>query len=84
MNGQKVNFEGLPTHIAPSGWTVAMTHAGGPPKWTIKKMRPKRRQGEREVEGRMQSECQLSGQPKADSAIYRDDFEIADNSAKLR
>ena len=37
MSAQKMTFEDLPIGVAPSGWTIAMTHAGGPPKWEIVK-----------------------------------------------
>src|SRR5215471_3529615 len=30
-----VHFAGTPLGAVPAGWTVAMTHAGGPPRWEI-------------------------------------------------
>ena len=33
--GQVVNFDHVATGALPRGWTVAMTHEGGPPKWEV-------------------------------------------------
>ena len=32
---QIVNFDSAPVGSAPPGWTVAMTHTGGAPKWVV-------------------------------------------------
>lgn len=37
LRAQKVNFDGFAAGVAPSGWTIAMTHAGGSPRWEILK-----------------------------------------------
>jgi len=34
---QSVNFDSSPVGTVPAGWTVAMTHAGGAPKWEVLK-----------------------------------------------
>lgn len=34
---QVVNFDSAATGSVPAGWTVAMTHAGGAPKWEVRK-----------------------------------------------
>jgi len=34
---QTVNFDSSPIGTVPAGWTVAMTHAGGAPKWEVLK-----------------------------------------------
>jgi hypothetical protein len=34
---QTVNFDSSPIGTVPTGWTVAMTHAGGAPKWEVLK-----------------------------------------------
>ena len=34
---QSVNFDSSPIGAVPNGWTVAMTHAGGAPKWEVLK-----------------------------------------------
>jgi Domain of Unknown Function (DUF1080) len=35
IHGDVIRFDGSAEGSLPSGWTVAMTHAGGPPKWQI-------------------------------------------------
>ena len=35
LPGQVIRFDGLPEGGLPPGWSVAMTHEGGPPKWQI-------------------------------------------------
>ena len=35
IHGEVVQFDGSAVGTAPSGWTVAMTHPGGAPKWEI-------------------------------------------------
>ncbi len=36
-SGKIINFDAFSPGRAPSGWTVAMTNAGGPPRWQIVK-----------------------------------------------
>jgi hypothetical protein len=33
---QTINFDAAAVGSVPAGWTVAMTHTGGPPKWEIR------------------------------------------------
>jgi len=33
--GETINFDGASRGSVPPGWTVAMTHEGGPPKWEV-------------------------------------------------
>jgi hypothetical protein len=33
--GQTINFDRTEARALPHGWTVAMTHRGGPPKWEV-------------------------------------------------
>jgi hypothetical protein len=33
--GQRITFDSAKPSMVPPGWTVAMTHDGGPPKWEI-------------------------------------------------
>ena len=35
IHGEIIRFDRAAEGSLPSGWTVAMTHAGGPPKWEI-------------------------------------------------
>lgn len=34
-SAQSVNFDSAKAGTVPPGWTVAMTHSGGPPKWEV-------------------------------------------------
>jgi hypothetical protein len=35
LGGQTMHFDDVSTDKPPAGWTVAMTHQGGPPKWVV-------------------------------------------------
>jgi hypothetical protein len=35
MTAQTITFDRMPRGTVGSGWTVAMTHEGGPPKWEV-------------------------------------------------
>jgi hypothetical protein len=35
LAGQTIPFDGQPAGRPPGGWTVTMTHPGGPPRWMI-------------------------------------------------
>ncbi len=35
MQGEVIRFDRSPEGSMPAGWTVAMTHGGGPPKWEM-------------------------------------------------
>ena len=35
LAGQTMHFDNMSTDKPPAGWTVAMTHQGGPPKWVV-------------------------------------------------
>jgi len=35
LAAETIHFDSAPPGPPPAGWTVAMTHAGGPPKWEI-------------------------------------------------
>ncbi len=36
-SAQTINFDSAPTGSVPPGWTVAMTHTGGAPRWEVLK-----------------------------------------------
>jgi hypothetical protein len=36
-SGEVINFDSGPVGKVPPGWTVTMTHKGGPPRWEIRK-----------------------------------------------
>jgi len=36
--GQTINLDSAAVGSVPSGWTVAMTHAGGAPKWEVRRL----------------------------------------------
>jgi hypothetical protein len=36
LNGETLNFDMAPFGSVPPGWIIAMTHAGGTPKWEVR------------------------------------------------
>jgi hypothetical protein len=34
-HGETINFDRVAHGLVPAGWTVAMTHQGGAPKWEV-------------------------------------------------